>query len=135
MERPVRQVRQSIIGIAAALTAALAAITPAAAYTEKEVTAIFRTLDTNGDGKVTREDYSANKIAIIYRNVRGRGGNITFEQTKLSRAFFDAADVDHDGALSPVEIVDALPFEAADTDSKGYITLDDLRRFLNRIGR
>jgi hypothetical protein len=138
MERPVQQVRKSIIGIigfATALAASLSAIEPASAYTDKEITAIFQTLDTNGDGKITREEYSANKVAIIYRNVHGRSGNLTFEQTQLSRSFFDAADVDHDGTLSPVEIVDALPFEAADTDHKGYITLDDLRRFLARIGR
>ena len=135
MERPVHQLRQSILGIAATLAASLSAIAPAVAYTDKEVAAIFKTLDTNGDGKVTREEYSANKVAIVYRNVSGRGGNISFEQTKLSRAFFDAADVDHDGTLSPVEIIDALPFEAVDTDRKGYITLDDLRRFLTRIGR
>ena len=138
MERAVQQVRKSIIGIigfATALAASLSAIEPASAYTDKEITAIFKALDTNGDGKVTREEYSANKVAIIYRNVDGRSGNLTFEQTKLSRSFFDAADVDHDGTLSPVEIVDALPFEAVDTDRNGYITLDELRRFLTRIGR
>jgi Ca2+-binding EF-hand superfamily protein len=135
METPVRQIRQFIIGIATVLAASLWASAPASAYTDKEIAAIFKTLDTNGDGKVTREEYSANKVAIIYRNVQGRSGNLTFQQTKLSRSFFDAADVDHDGTLSPVEIVDALPFEAADTDRKGYITLDDLRRFLARIGR
>ena len=74
------------------------------------ITEIFHMLDTNGDGRVTREEYSANKVEIIYRNMPTATTNLRFEHTKLSRAFFDAADADHDGTLSPV-------------------------RFLNRIGR
>jgi Ca2+-binding EF-hand superfamily protein len=117
------------------LIASSSAIGVASAFTDKEITEIFKTLDTNGDGKVTREEYSANKVTIIYRNVPAGNTNLTFKQTKLSRAFFDAADADHDGTLSPVEAMDALPFEAVDADRKGYITRDDLRRFLTRIGR
>jgi hypothetical protein len=58
-----------------------------------------------------------------------------FEEARVSRGFFDAADTDHDGMLSPHEIVDALQFEAVDTEGKGYLVLEDLRRFMNRIGR
>lgn len=73
-----------------------------------------------------------NEVKIVYRNISMAGApNLTFEQKGLSRAFFDA----HDGTLDPVEITDALPFEAADPDHKGYILYEDLRRFLGRIGR
>ena len=125
----------SILGIAAFLVALSSAIDSSRAYTDKEITDIFRMLDTNGDGKVTREEYSANKVKILYRNNPKGDTTLTLDQTKVSRAFFDAADTDHDGTLSPVEAMDALRFEAVDTDKKGYISLDDLRRFLNRIGR
>ena len=124
-----------ILGAAAVLVALLCASGLARAFTDKEITEIFQMLDTNHDGKVTREEYSANKVMILYRNVPKGNTKLTFEQTKVSRAFFDAADVDHDGTLSPVEAMDALPFEAVDTDRKGYITIDDLRRLLTRIGR
>lgn len=123
------------LAVATVLAASLPAIGPAWAYTDKEITQIFRMLDTNGDGKVTREEYSANKVAILYRNAPKGDTTLTFEQTRVSRKFFDAADADHDGTLSPVEAMDALRFEAVDTDRKGYITLDDLRRFLTSIGR
>ena len=125
----------SILGIAAILVALSSAIESSWAYTDKEIISIFRMLDTNGDGKVTREEYSANKVKILYRNTPKGDTTLTFDQTKVSRAFFDAADTDHDGTLSPVEAMDALRFEAVDKDQKGYITLDDLRRFLNSIGR
>jgi Ca2+-binding EF-hand superfamily protein len=124
-----------LLGAAAVLATSLSAISPSGAFTDKEITAIFRMLDTNGDGKVTREEYSTNKVMILYRNAPKGNTTLTFEQTKVSRAFFDAADADHDGTLSPVEAMDALRFEAVDTDSKGYITLDDLRRFMTRVGR
>ena len=119
----------------AILLASLSAAGPALAYTDQEITEIFQMLDENHDGKVTREEYAVKKVMIIYRNLPAGTGNLTFEQTKVSRAFFDAADADHDGTLSPVEIIDALPFEAVDLDNKGYFVLEDLRRFLNKIGR
>src|SRR5260221_7201524 len=53
--------RLSRAGVATALVAALAAIAPASAYTDKEIAAIFQMLDTNGDGKVTREEFSATR--------------------------------------------------------------------------
>lgn len=133
--RPFERSAARIMGAAAVLWALSWSIDCAWAYTDKEVSKIFDMLDTNGDGRITREEYSANKVKMIYRNMQTSATTLTFEQTKLSRAFFDAADADHDGTLSPVEIMDALPFEAVDTDRKGYISPDDLRRFLNRIGR
>ena len=129
------QVRSFIRSVAAILAALSSAMSPALAFTDKEITAIFQLLDTNGDGKVTREEYSANKVMILYRRAPTGKTTLTFEQTNVSRAFFDAADVDHDGTLSPVEAMDALPFEAVDTNGNGYVTLDDVRRFLTRIGR
>ncbi len=135
LSRAMQQARRSILGAVAALAASLSAIALAWAFTDQEVKAIFQMMDTNGDGKVTREEYSANKVVIIYRNVPAGNTTLRFDQTKVSRAFFDAADTDHDGTLSPLEVMDALPFEAVDTDQKGYIKLEDLRRFLTRIGR
>jgi Ca2+-binding EF-hand superfamily protein len=113
----------------------LAATAPAFAYTEAEVQEIFQGMDANRDGKITRAEYNNHKVHMIYRNVPTGTTDLTFEQTKVSRAFFDAADVDHSGVLTPTEIIDALPFEAVDVGNKGYFTLDELRRFLDEIGR
>ena len=128
--------RQLLLAAAAASLPCVSPIGPAAAFTDQEVEAIFRMFDSSGDGKITREEYSANIVTVIYRNIPQAGApNLTFEQTRLSRAFFDAADVDHDGTLEPVEIMDALPFEAADRSNMGYLDREDVRSFLARIGR
>lgn len=129
-----RLARRSLLHLGL-VAASLSAIIPASAFTDSEIQEVFRKLDTNGDGKVTRQEYAANKVMIVYRNVPTSNTTLTFEDTRVSRAFFDAADKHHDGKLTPVEIMDALPFEAVDADHKNYITLDDLRRFMNKIGR
>ena|SRR5690242_10516211 len=133
--RPFARDAGCIVGAAAVLLALSSSIDCSWGYTDKEIDAIFKMLDTNGDGKITREEYSANKVKMIYRNMPTSATTLTFDKTRVSRAFFDAADTDHDGTLSPIEIMDALPFEAVDTDRKGYISPDELRQFLNRIGR
>ena len=131
---------RSALTLAAAFIAVAYESGPASAYTEQEIQNVFRGLDTNGDGKVTKEEYAEQKVRIVYRNIEvertgTRSNFITFEQSKVTRQFFDAADKDRDGRLSGVEVLDALPFENVDTDKKGYIAFDDLLRFMNRIGR
>ena len=109
---------------------------PVFAHSNREVGNIFRMLDSNRDGKVSRTEYDLNKMDVIYRNSRtDTEAGSTFKQTGLSRKFFDSADVDHDGRLSSLELIDAFQFDAIDTGNRGYLVLDDLRRFMKSIGR
>jgi len=62
-------------------------------------------------------------------------GALTYNETQFNRAFFDAADTDHKGKLDGVDMIYALEFEKIDVEHKGYITLDDLRRFMRKAGR
>ena len=121
-----------------ALTLVLA-ISPAYGFTEKEFTEVFKSLDEDGDGRVTHDEYVSQKIFVIYRRIPVNiaqldDGEVTFEQTKLSREFFDSADKDGNGKLSPVEVTDALQFEMIAQPGKDFFTKEDLRTFMKRIG-
>jgi len=104
------------------------------AFGDAEIRADFKILDAAADGKVTREEFSFNKVAALFcRNQHS--GRMTFEQMTVTRAFFDAADTDHKGYLDAVEFFDAVQFDKIDLGHKNYITFDDLKRFLKEIGR
>jgi EF hand len=123
------------------LISAVAIGTPfgaAFAFTEQELQRVFAILDSNKTGKVDRTEYDQNKVAAMFWQPKLGSmemGELTFEDTKFNRAFFDSADTDHKGRLDGVDLIYALQFEKIDVDRKGYITIDDLRRFMNEAGR
>jgi hypothetical protein len=96
-------------------------------------------LDANSDGQVTPVEYDVNKIQVIYRNapptMNLAAQEVAFSDTKISRQYFDSIDKDRNGTLSPIELLEALKFENLDTSRKGFLELEDVRRFMNRIGR
>jgi Ca2+-binding EF-hand superfamily protein len=105
------------------------------AYSDRETVEIFKLLDENGDGQVTRDEYEISKVEILYRRVSSNPiDGVTYSQTKVTRRFFDSADTDHDGKLSPHEAIDALAFSSV-AGSKDYFDIEDLRRFLRSISR
>ena len=111
---------------------------PAAAFTEKDVSVIFDILDPKHDGKVSLVDFQINKVQAFFwksRNERGDIKPLTFDDTILSREFFDKADFGHKGYLSGLDIVYAIRFEDIDTKHRGYFDHGDLVAFLNKIGR
>jgi Ca2+-binding EF-hand superfamily protein len=108
------------------------------AFTDQQVQQVFALLDSNQTGKVDKAEYDQNKVgAMFWQSKTGAVGigELSYEDTQFNRAFFDAADTDHKGRLDGVDMIYALEFENIDTDRKGYITLDDLRRFMKKIGR
>ncbi len=109
---------------------------PVFAHSNREVGNIFRMLDSNRDGKVSRTEFNIAKVNVIYRDSRtDPAAGLTFKQAGVSRKFFTSADADHDGRLSPVELLDAFRFDAIDTGNRGYLVLEDLLRFMKSIGR
>jgi len=109
----------------------------ATAYSEKVVSDVFMSLDVDKDGKISREEYAAQKVFVIYGDVpppagKASGGDLRFEDMQVNRKFFDSSDKSGDGKLSPVEIVDALKFERI-AGTKDHITKQDFRRFMDEI--
>ncbi len=124
--------------IIAGLSVLSSSLVPCAAFTDKEAREIFKILDSERDGKVTLVEFQLNKVSAFFwrtRNERGEIKKMTFEQTGLSREFFDKADVGHKGYLDGVDMADAIRFEDIDVKKKGYFDYEDLVVFLKKIGR
>ncbi len=94
---------------------------------------------TNHDGKVTRLEFETNKVdAFFFRNrMDPQDTRLRFEDTGLSRAFFDQADEGHKGYLTGLDLVDAIRLrdDRAFAASGGYFTFDELAAGLKTIGR
>lgn len=120
--------------IAASVMTALAE--NAHSFADGEAVQIFKMFDTDGDGKVDRTEFDFNRVAVIYRNLKTDPINgAAFEQTRLSREFFDSLDRDHNGLLRPIEIYDGFKFERIAGERGQSFDIDDLRRFLSAVGR
>ena len=111
---------------------------PAAAFTDKDAREIFNILDREQHGKVTLVDFQINKVQAFFWRTRHETGAtkpVTFEDTILSREFFDQADLGHKGYLDGVDMVYAIRFEDIDTKRRGYFEHADLVAYLSKIGR
>ena len=111
---------------------------PVSAFTDEEAREIFDILDRDHAGQVTNVDFQMNKINALFS--RHRAGNeremrLTFEETRLSREFFDQADRGHKGYLDATDITYALRFEDIDTTRRGYFDYAELAAYLNKIDR
>ena len=84
-----------LAGILIALGAMIAAPQTGAADKDAAREA-FAGLDSNGDGVISREEFEVNKVNVIFRRSAARGASLKFEDTLVSRATFEAVDVDGD---------------------------------------
>ena len=109
----------------------------AQAYTADEARKIFDILDSDHDGKVTKVEWEANKIdAFFFRNRQHPEDlRLKYEETGLSREFFDRADTTHKGYLTGLDLVDAIRFEDIDTKHRGFFDFQDLVAGLKTISR
>jgi hypothetical protein len=129
----------SLATTVAFVLALMSPIAPAAGFTDKEAREIFAILGPDSSGHVTKVQFAQTKVNAFYFRHRPTSDYemkpLTFEQTGLSREFFDKADTDHDGTLDGVEMVDAIRFEDIDTRRRGYFDFSDLVAYLKKIGR
>jgi len=114
-------------------------IRSAAGFTDEEMREIYRNLDPDNRGQVTNVQFQINKMNAFYFRRRPTSRwemkPLSFEETGLSRAFFDKVDKDHSGHIDTIEIIDAIRFEDIDIKRRGYFEFSDLVVYLNKIGR
>jgi hypothetical protein len=131
--------RRAAPSVWAALAVALMLALPqrALAYTQAQAREIFDILDSSHDGKVTKLEFEANKVdAFYFRNRKNpQDPRLRFEETGLSRAFFDQADEGHKGYLTGLDLIDAIHFESIDVRHRGYFEFNDLVAALKTISR
>jgi hypothetical protein len=124
-------------GLVALAVLALVPGRAARAYSLEESQQIFEILDTDRDGKVTKLEFAANKIdAFYFRNRKNpEDPRLRFEETGLTREFFDRADQGHKGYLTGLDLIDAIHFEDIDTKHRGYFTFQEFLSALHTISR
>lgn len=111
----------------------------AGAFTDHEMREIYRLLDPDNRGQVTRIQFQINKMNAFYfrhqPTARWEMKPLSFEETGLSREFFDKVDRDHNGRIDSIEIIDAIHFEDIDSKRRGYFDFSDLIVYLKKISR
>jgi hypothetical protein len=127
-------------GVFAVIVLAVLALAPghaARAYTPEQAKQIFDILDSTHDGKVTKLEFEANKVdAFYFRNRKNdQDPRLKFEDTGLSRDFFDKADEGHKGYLTGLDLIDAIHFEDIDVKHRGYFDFQDFVAALKTISR
>ena len=93
--------------------AVVAPVRTANAYTLDEAKEIFAIFDANHDGKVTKLEFETYKVDAFYFRERKDSDDprLRFQDTGLSREFFDKADEGHKGYLTGLDLIDAIHFE------------------------
>ena len=133
----VGQCRWGVVAMVVLAVLVLAPGRAASAYTLEQAHQIFDLLDTSHDGKVTKLEFEANKVdAFYFRNRRNdEDPRLRFEDTGLSREFFDRADEGHKGYLTGLDLIDAIHFEDIDLKHRGYFDFQDFVAALKTISR
>ena len=121
------------------LTTIIASYDYGLAFSDKEARQIYGMLDPEHRGQVTKTQFEMYKMNAFYFGETpdrlGQMKPLTFEETKLSRAYFDKIDQNHKGYIDGVDFIDSIHFEDIDMRRRGYFDLSDLSAFLSKIGR
>lgn len=129
--------------ILAAATVLVATITSAAYAAPSDKSSIqtkagFQKIDTNGDGKISRQEAAShNGLAKYFDQIdTDKDGYLSREELKAHHAKkvmakFNAIDKDHDGRISRAEADAKAPqiaknFDRLDKNKDGYLSQDEL---------
>jgi Ca2+-binding EF-hand superfamily protein len=129
-------VRFTLLALSLMATALLGAPVSAQVLNRQEVAQRFAAFDTDGDGRISKEEFELNKVVALFHPIdRPRSASgappgaldrqiaITRATSRLSPEAFNALDINGDGVLTGGEIIssDKMQFEAIDRNGDGYI--------------
>ncbi len=95
----------------------------------------FKTLDSDGSGKVDRTEQAINKVSVLDLFDADDDNRLTPQEIDLSTEAFAAADRNGDGVISSIEFVDAdfAKLETYDTDRDGGATYEEFMIMVRKL--
>jgi Ca2+-binding EF-hand superfamily protein len=123
---------------------------PAQTLTQQEIDRRFKMFDSNGDGKISKDEFELNKVYALFTPLQrtssgsaelpgmiDRQVTVTRANSRLKPEVFDALNVSGTGVLSGAEIIssDLMRFENIDTNGDGYIDRAEFEAFVRKMFR
>jgi hypothetical protein len=111
-------------------------VSPGATQSDR-ASELFRRFDGDSDGRISRLEFELRKVEIIFSRASSDDARLKFEDTRVSRATFDAIDADGDGVITAAEVIAApfFSFDNFDTSGDGYIDPEEFAALLRKIER
>jgi Ca2+-binding EF-hand superfamily protein len=140
---PGGNMRNSHLRILLATTCAAAVWTGCAGTAPPSSTSVFDAMDTNRDGKVSREEYSEARLREAFRKLDTKGDQVItldewkqFDSSREAQEHFRQLDENGDDKISVAEFLKLAPkysnldrlFQDMDLDRDNILSAEDLKR-------
>jgi Ca2+-binding EF-hand superfamily protein len=140
--------RLYLLAIALIVPPLLTAPASAQMLSQQEVERRFKMFDSDGDGRISKEEFELNKVVAMFSPTRRSGSGappsetdrqiaITRDKSRLTPQAFNALDINSDGVLTGSEIIasDEMRFDNIDKNGDGYIDRAEFQALVDSLFR